>query len=155
MVRAIHWGLGGVLTLIVCLAAGWRRSTDPRAEALFLGLLMVLMMFLSPVCHLPYFAWFIPVVMMLLIVKWEHRTNLSLGVGWLMLIGVNVLVQALAHSNDYAYLYLFRDLGASTYVGLVFAGIALVRLRQLVTKVLPVDSTGTQVPTETTAKRAA
>jgi alpha-1,2-mannosyltransferase len=129
-VRLAHWGLGAVFTLIVCLSAGWRPSGSALAEMLFLGLLVMLMMFLSPVCHLQYFVWLLPTIMGMLLLNWENRRNLALGLGWMTLIGLNNLAHALAHLTQYPHFKLYRDLGLATYVGLAFGVLALIYLRK-------------------------
>jgi hypothetical protein len=131
VVRAFHWGIGAVLTLAVCLAAGWRRPENPRADMVFLGLLVMLMMFVSPVCHLPYFAWMVPLTMALFASEWDHRRDLHLGAGWVVLLTVNTAVHILAQMNEYSYLQMFRELGIATYVSLVFVAIGLMQMRKL------------------------
>src|SRR5262249_13116548 len=71
-VRLVHCLIGGVLTLTALWAAGWRRPEARTAEALFLGLLVILMMLLSPVCHLHYFCLSIPLVMGLIVTVWQR-----------------------------------------------------------------------------------
>jgi hypothetical protein len=131
LVRTLHWGIGLILTLVVCLAAGLNGRRSPDTEALCLGLLAMLMMLLSPVCHLAYFAWMLPAVMVLLLRHWEKRRDLALGFGWGALLIVNNLAHALAHMNkEFAVLQLWRDLGMSTYVALGFFAAGLIALRR-------------------------
>lgn len=129
-VRSIHWGLGAGLTLLVCLTAGWRRPSNPMAEVLFLGLLVMVMMFTSPVCHLPYFAWLLPIVMVLLILRWENRRTLAVGTGIATLIVLHIAIHVLAHMANYPLFAAFRDLGLATYVGLALGAVALLDLRK-------------------------
>ncbi len=131
-VRLIHWGLGAGLTLLVCFAAGWRRQANPMADILFLGLLVMLMMFTSPVCHLPYFAWLVPTVMALFLIQWQNRHRLALGISLATLLVVNNVVHLFAHMANYPHFAIFRDLGLATYVGLAFGALALIRLREQV-----------------------
>ena len=145
-VRLAHWGLGGVLTLIVCLAAGWRRDGKPLAEMLFLGLLVMLMMFLSPVCHLHYFGWLIPVIMGSLLLHWEHRRTLALSAGWLTLVILNNVVHAGAHMTENPLIRLiFRDLGTTTWVGLAIGAVGVVHLWRL-TRAEPMKAEVVQKP---------
>lgn len=69
-VRLTHWGLGGVLTLLTPWAAGWRREEGPR-KAVFIGSLVILMLLLSPVCHLHYFVLALLPMTGLLAATWE------------------------------------------------------------------------------------
>jgi hypothetical protein len=120
------------LTLIVCLAAGWRRADKPLAEMVFLGLLVMLMMFLSPVCHLHYFGWLIPVIMGSLLLHWENRRTLALGAGWLTLLILNNVVHIGAHMTENPIIRLiFRDLGLTTWVGLAIGVVGVVHLWRL------------------------
>jgi hypothetical protein len=131
-IRLAHWGLGAVLTSIVLLAAGWRRDGKPLAEMLFLGLLVMLMMFLSPVCHLHYFGWLIPVIMGSLLLHWEHRRNLALSVGWVTLVILNNVVHIGAHMTENPEIrIIFRDLGLSTWVGMAIGVVGVIHLWKL------------------------
>ena len=131
-VRLSHWLLGAALTLIVCLAAGWRRGGKPLGEMFFLGLLVMLMMFLSPVCHLHYFAWLIPVIMGSMLLHWEHRRSLALSAGWLALVILNNIVHGGAHMTESPWIRLiFRDLGLSTWMGMAIGVIGAIHLWRL------------------------
>lgn len=131
-VRLAHWGLGAVLTLLVCVAAGWRREGKPLAEMLFLGLLIMLMMFLSPVCHLHYFSWLIPVIMGSLLLQWEHRRTIALSLGWVTLLILNNVVHIGAHMTDNPDIRIaFRDLGLSTWVAMAIGLVGVRHLHQL------------------------
>jgi hypothetical protein len=63
--RLAHWGIGGVLTLVTAVV-GWRRFRSgpvPAADRLvYLGCLCVLMMLLTPVSHMHYYAMGFPLV---------------------------------------------------------------------------------------------
>src|SRR5262249_7020106 len=61
-VRRAHWLIGALLTGLTLLAAGRRRRDGP-ATVVLLGALLVLMLLLSPVCHLHYFCLWLPLVM--------------------------------------------------------------------------------------------
>jgi uncharacterized membrane protein YjdF len=100
------------------------------AEVLFLGLLVMLMMYTSPVCHLPYFAWLLPIVMVLLILRWENRRTLAVGAGLATLIVLHIAIHVLAHMANYPLFAAFRDLGLATYVGLALGAVALLDLRK-------------------------
>lgn len=127
-VRLAHWGLSGALALIACLCAGWRKKERPVGEVLFLGMLCMLMMWLSPVCHLSYFSWLLPTIMALMALRWEHHTTLGVGRLWIGLLVLNNLVHVIAHMHDYEIFRTCRQLGLTTYVGLIFFTLAAITL---------------------------
>jgi hypothetical protein len=57
----IHWTAAGILTLLTLAIAG-RGAPTPRGEVLFIGALTVVMSVISPVCHLHYFTFALPLV---------------------------------------------------------------------------------------------
>jgi hypothetical protein len=61
-VRAVHWLGGGLLTAITLCVARGRRDDGPAAVITF-GALLIVMVLLSPVCHLHYFSLAIPLVL--------------------------------------------------------------------------------------------
>ncbi len=61
--RAAHWLIGGVLSLAILLAAGWRRDDDPVRCLLFLAGLLLTMTLITPVSHLHYFSLALPLVL--------------------------------------------------------------------------------------------
>ncbi len=75
LARQLHWLLGGCLTLLT-LWAGWRhRHSRGPALAVFVGSLILVMLLLSPVCHVHYFALLLPLVMGLLALAWERQAR--------------------------------------------------------------------------------
>jgi alpha-1,2-mannosyltransferase len=60
--RLAHWAIGGTMTLITLLVA-WRKLTNnPAQQLVFLGLLSVLMLLLTPVSHMHYYSMAWPLV---------------------------------------------------------------------------------------------
>jgi alpha-1,2-mannosyltransferase len=59
--RLAHWLTGAVLTLGLLFAA-WRMPTSPANDLVFLGCLTVLMLHLTPVSHMHYYAYSLPLV---------------------------------------------------------------------------------------------
>ncbi|HJZ57798.1 MAG TPA: glycosyltransferase family 87 protein, partial [Gemmataceae bacterium] len=58
--RLAHWALGGLLTLLTAWV-GWRRLGDAAGDQLvFLGCLSALMLLVSPVSHMHYYAFAFP-----------------------------------------------------------------------------------------------
>jgi hypothetical protein len=113
-VRRAHWLIGGVLTLLTLLAARWRRSDGP-SEALFLGQLTVLMLLLSPVCHLHYFCLSIPLVLSLLAALWERDVSRAAACGTILLLAGTIVANTLPHFGQFQRL---RDDGLAMYAAL-------------------------------------
>ena len=70
VVRAIALLIGGLLTALTLGAAGWRRPRLAWVEVLFFGQLMLLMVLISPVCHLAYFVLEMPLIMAVVDTAW-------------------------------------------------------------------------------------
>jgi hypothetical protein len=91
--------VGGLLTLVTLLAAGWRRPDAPLAPVLFLGALSLNMLLLSPAGHAHYIVLVIPLMMGILVTLWERagapywdgRLNLLFAVN-LLTSGVPLIV---------------------------------------------------------------
>ncbi len=127
-VRAVHWAIGGLVTLLT-LAAGWRRRPgDAIAEVLFLGGLIVIMLPISPVCHVHYFIFAIPLVMALLADAWERHPFPWIGPGYLALFSLSIaadLTVSLPFTN-----YWLRDFGVPLYATLALWVAGLIALRR-------------------------
>jgi hypothetical protein len=61
----------------------------------FLGALTLAMLFLSPVCHTHYFSLSLPLVMGLLARRWEQAPSGRAGAGLWLLLGMQVVGNAL------------------------------------------------------------
>jgi hypothetical protein len=114
----MHLVIAGAFTLLTLCAGGWRRSESAAKETIFVGMLLVVMMMTSPVCHLHYFPWLIPLLMGLIQWQWQHGASLHLGPGWCALFVGNNVVHALAHLREYEATLLVRDLCVCSYVAL-------------------------------------
>jgi hypothetical protein len=112
-VRALHWALGGLFTLLT-LAAGWRRQAPPGpAVTTFVGALTVIMIMLSPVCHTHYFALALPLVMGLTALAWEQ--NLA---GWRLALLVSLMIlQIVGHTLPLLPIFeILKDAGLAMYM---------------------------------------
>jgi hypothetical protein len=92
-----RWGqrlLAAAFTLLALFAGGWTRPADARAEALFLGLLIVVMNLVSPVCHLHYFCLTIPLIVALLAGQLESVDGRP-STTFLLLTGANLVCMIL------------------------------------------------------------
>jgi hypothetical protein len=124
-VLGVHWLLGGMMTLVTLLVAGRKRAVSGVNTALFLGALLLIMLFLSPVCHLHYFAFAIPLVMGFLVQQMERGR--SLGWGLMVIFLFNFISEALPNLPG---LELTRDLATALYGGVLLWLVAVHRLRQ-------------------------
>jgi hypothetical protein len=126
-IRWAHWLLGGLLTLATLWAARGRRGDGPATVITF-GSLVVLMILLSPVCHLHYFCLAVPLVMGLIAADWERRETLALGMGLLLVLACEVVGNTLPH---FPVMQRLRDDGLASCATLLLwlAGCVVVRKR--------------------------
>lgn len=117
--RMLHWALGGTLTLItIGLAARARkRGVDSAAEsAVLLSSLLLLMLLISPVCHLHYFSMSVPLTMAVIAASWRtHGYRPLLTTGLMVLFAFNFAANALPRIPG---LEMARDLGMATSAAL-------------------------------------
>jgi hypothetical protein len=111
-VRCAHWLVGGFLTIVTLLVG--RRREDAPAVIIRLGALIVIMMLLSPVCHLHYFCLSLPLVMGSLAAVGEENRLAKRGMYALVIL--YSLANALPH---FPTLQLLRDCGLATYAALL------------------------------------
>jgi hypothetical protein len=114
--RGATYLIGGVLTLLTLVAAGWRRSRDPVSNTLFLGLLALDMVLLCPVCHLHYFALALPLVAALMVARWRPGDGVALGAGLAVLLALFVVANIVPHLPHAEAL---RDGGLATFAALL------------------------------------
>jgi hypothetical protein len=123
----VLWGArlaGCILTLLTLLAAVRRRS--PAATVLFFGALVAVMLLNTPVCHTHYFSFLVPLVIGLVTVAWQGRSDLRLGPVLTTLLAMNATVYILCSLPG---LEVLRDLGLTLYPALLLwlAGILALR----------------------------
>ncbi|HLN30721.1 MAG TPA: glycosyltransferase family 87 protein [Gemmataceae bacterium] len=111
-----HWLLGGGLAVLTLAAAGLRGPRSSDSEAMFLGALILVMLLLSPVCHLHYFSLSTVLVMAFLAHSWEGQQTLRLHASWWLLFGGNLLANAIP---DLPGMELTRDFGLATFGALL------------------------------------
>jgi hypothetical protein len=115
--RLAGMAVGGLLTLVTLLAAGWRRTESPTAPVLFLGALTLNMLLLSPAGHAHYIALIIPLMMGILVALWE-RAGASYWDGRLLLLfAVNLLTSGVPLIVCWNVLY---DVGVPMQGALVY-----------------------------------
>jgi hypothetical protein len=113
--RQAHWLLAGALTLVTLLA-GSRRPDYPLREVFFLGALLLIMLYASPVCHMHYFCLSIPLVLGLIAADRERLPLPLRGKTLQRLLAVNALFTFLPTLPGTPYL---RDFGLSGSAGLL------------------------------------
>jgi hypothetical protein len=119
--RMAHWGAAALLTLLTLAAAGRRPTGQGLQEVAFVATLIVLMLLVSPVCHLHYFSLSAPLVMALTAASRRWTRSLAL---WGLLI-VNVVANALPR---WPGLEVLRDVGLAGYAGLLLWALGCVVL---------------------------
>jgi hypothetical protein len=142
-VRCTHWLAGGLLTLVTLLVA--RRRKDGPAVVITFGALTVLMLLLSPVCHLHYFCLSLPLAMGMVAAVWNHETHEThlkgKWIGKATLVGVLVLYGLANALPLFPRLQALRDGGLAMYAALLLwlAGMIILWKRGRPTYVLPSD----------------
>jgi hypothetical protein len=124
--RRLHWLIGGCFLAATMLFAG-RQPLKPVAEMILVGGLVLLMILLSPVCHLHYFCLLLPLVCGLL-----TAGRLIGASGWLryvttLAIAVNCVASALPH---FPGLEVLRDIGLVSYTALLLWLVGMVHVRK-------------------------
>jgi hypothetical protein len=124
-VRLAALAAGGCLTLIALLAASRRRQDNATTTVLFPATLVLLMLWLSPVCHLHYFAFSLPLVMALVDRAWQRHAFPWPGFGLALLLVGNVIANTLPNLPDFNVV---RDVGLASYGNLLLWIVAIVIL---------------------------
>ncbi len=129
-VRAVHWALGALLTAVTLWAGMRRRQGDAISEALFPAALIVIMLPISPICHVHYFIFALPLVMALLADAWERHPLPAIGRGYTIFFSA-VIASDLLVSLPFTHGWL-RDFGLPLYgnLALWLAGIVILRKRR-------------------------
>jgi hypothetical protein len=127
--EAVRWAqrlVGGLLMAATLLAAGRCCRAGSARLAVFLGALIVVMLTLSPICHLHYFVLNIPLIMGLIAMGWEEGGS-GIGPGLVWLMAINVIADTLPNLPG---MEVARDLGVATYAALAFWFLACLALRR-------------------------
>jgi hypothetical protein len=120
--RGIALLAGGLLTALTLWSAGWRRNRPAWIEVLFFGQLMLLMVLISPVCHLAYFVLEMPLIMVVVDKAWiPALTGGAESRGKVRLLGAFFVAAFIAHTlPHFPGLELLRDLGLAMYAALLW-----------------------------------
>ena len=87
--RVIHWLFGALLTVVTL----WAGAGDHCAEMIWWSSpvrIVIVMLLLSPMCHLHYFCLTLPLVLGLLQNAWEDRDDLVLPTRLKVLFGIHI-----------------------------------------------------------------
>jgi hypothetical protein len=123
--RVVHW-LGGALMIgVTLLASGWRNGGHRLRPLILLGALILIMLLVSPVCHLHYFCLALPLVMGLLAWDWENQESMRPSLGMILLLSGNFILNGVTHLpvSD-----LSRDLGVAAHATLALWLVAVIVL---------------------------
>jgi hypothetical protein len=111
-----HWLIGGAMTLLTIAAAGNRRRNS-LDEALFLGLLAVVVLPIAPVCHPHYYMMMLPLIAAVLATFLGPRGQKKVTSGWIVLL----MMVPLSHIiTSWPGMEIFRDTGLVTWVAVAF-----------------------------------
>jgi hypothetical protein len=124
-VRWAHRLTGVLLTLGALAAYGRRRQSNAVDLTLLIGALMIVMVLMSPVCHLHYFCMCIPAVLGLTAANWQVRGGPQLDRKTLFLFIIYPAINLLPHLPWFPML---RDVGAAMYMALVIWAAACLTL---------------------------
>src|SRR5262249_4646810 len=94
--RAVSYVLGGLLTALT-IWAGYRHSSLGGARlCIYMGVLILDMLLLCPVCHFHYFCLALPLVMGLLAAAWDGPGRRATwdSLGWGTKLGLSVYLSA-------------------------------------------------------------
>ena len=128
--RVGHWVLGGAMLAITLAAAGFAPRgrawvPDPINEAMFLGLLAVVMLPVAPVCHPHYFMLMVPLLVAVLATYLGPNGLPNVRLGWVVLLALVPASQLVTAAPGFQVL---RDVGLVTWVAVAVWAAASARL---------------------------
>jgi hypothetical protein len=115
-VRWAHRLTGILLTLGALAAYGRKRRSNAVDLTLFIGALMIIMVLMSPVCHLHYFCMCIPAVLGLAAASWDAHGRPELDRKTIFLFILYPAINLLPHLPWFPIL---RDVGAAMYMAIL------------------------------------
>ena len=95
-IRAAHWMIGAAFAAVTLAAGLLTRRRDAIGVTLFLGALIVVMLPISPVCHIHYFIFAMPLVMGLLAAMWERTPFPRVEPAYVLLFGANIVLNVVS-----------------------------------------------------------
>jgi hypothetical protein len=127
-VRMAATAIGGVLTLLTLLAAGWRRAGSRHSEVLFVGGLSVNMLLLAPTGHPHYLVLLVPLMMGLLAYQWGRSPSAQVDGKLRWLLAANFTFSAVPLVLESNLLF---HLGFPMYTAILFWLGGMLVLRRL------------------------
>jgi hypothetical protein len=125
-IRWAHRFVGVFLTLAALFAYGWRERSRSKADlVLFAGAMMIVMVLMSPVCHLHYFCMCIPAVMGLAAHDWQSTGLPRLCWKMRILFWLYPAANLLPHLP---WCDPLRDLGLAMYMAILIWALACIQL---------------------------
>lgn len=147
LTRLAHWAIGGALTLATLFAAGRRPRPRRADELIFFGCLCALMTLMTPVSHVHYYAFVLPLVAGLWLQGLAERPDtisasrrvLAVLIAWGLLTGLTML--------PYESARWLRDMGIGVFatVGLWAVGVTQLT-RSAWVGVVPADTFDDSLP---------
>ena len=111
-VKPAHWALSLLITLVAVWYGRKARPDDALYNVMFLGVLIVTMLPISPASHTHYLAFALPLVMALTAFSWEKNQAPVLSRGYFILFTVHVAANVIAMPQS---LILLKALGLPMY----------------------------------------
>jgi alpha-1,2-mannosyltransferase len=124
-VRWAHRLTGVLLTLGTVAAYGRKRRGSAIDLTLLIGAIMIVMVLMSPVCHLHYFCMCIPAVLGLAAASWEANGQRQLSRKTVFLFILYPAINLLPHLPWFPVL---RDVGAAMYMAILIWAAACMTL---------------------------
>jgi hypothetical protein len=123
--RRVSYVLGAAVLLLTLWCGRWGRAAVGLEVPLYLGSLVLVMLFICPVCHLHYYSMATPLFMGILAVSLGARLNPTIGLGIVLICAINIVGDALPNLPMFEAL---RQRGFSTYPALMLWSVALILL---------------------------
>jgi alpha-1,2-mannosyltransferase len=120
--RYASYALGSTALLLTLWSGRWGRRPTRGDVPLYLGALVLVMLFLCPVCHLHYYSMAIPLFMGLLASAWRQQLSPRFSWGLAILIAMNIMGNILPNLPAFVAL---RERGFATYPALILWATAL------------------------------
>jgi alpha-1,2-mannosyltransferase len=124
-IRATHWIIGGILAAVTLVVGLTSRRRDAIGTTLFLGALIVVMLPLSPMCHIHYFIFAMPLVMGLLAAMWERTPFPRFEAGYALLFGANMVLNILSALPGFQS---WKDYGVTLFATLLLWAVGIFEL---------------------------
>jgi hypothetical protein len=123
--RRVSYVLGAAVLLLTLTAGRWSRIPVGPDICLYLGTLVLVMLFICPVCHLHYYSFATPLMMGVLASSWKERLDPVFGWGLILLFAVNIVGNIVPNLPGCEAL---RERGFATIPALILWATALVSL---------------------------